>query len=163
MDLTDYEWLVGDDGRRALEEALPLETQESLLPLTARLRKEHSAHRAHLLIEQLTQRRRARQKFERAGEMYFTPVALEQATDEIVARYKASRFPPRVAVADFCCGIGGDALGLALACDEVRGFDRNPVHALFAAVNVGVYLEQAGLPRARFRATTAEMAACDGR
>ena len=50
--------------------------------------------------------------------MFFTRIGLEQATDEWVARYKASRFAAQRAgassppvVADLCCGIGGDLHG----------------------------------------------------
>ena len=46
---------------------------------------------------------------------FFTPVGWEQATDELIAAYKASRFPADGPVADLCCGIGGDLLVLARA------------------------------------------------
>jgi hypothetical protein len=45
--------------------------------------------------------------------MFFTPKALMQASDEIIAAYKAARFPPGGDFADLCCGIGGDLLALA--------------------------------------------------
>ena len=66
--------------------------------------------------------------------MFFTPLGLEQATDEFVAAYKASRFPPAQAVADLCCGLGGDLLALA-ARGAATGVDRDPVTALLAEAN----------------------------
>jgi hypothetical protein len=66
--------------------------------------------------------------------MFFTRVGLEQATDEWVGAYKATRFAGRHAVADLCCGIGGDLLALARN-GPVVGVDCNPIAAHFAAIN----------------------------
>jgi hypothetical protein len=85
--------------------------------------------------------------------MFFTRVGLEQSTDEWIARYKARRFtthrvgpspvgsshsPPLIA--DLCCGIGGDLMGIAAEGAAV-GIERNPVTAHFAAANSGVRVE----------------------
>jgi len=67
--------------------------------------------------------------------MYFESVALEQASDEIVATYKASRFPREVLVIDLCCGIGGDLIALANR-GPVVGVDFSPVRGWMAAENV---------------------------
>ncbi len=159
-DISDYEWLVSDSARPWLAEAVR-DTSGSLLSLTARLRRELSAQRAHRVLELATLRRRAREKFQLADEMFFTPIALEQSTDETISRYKASRFPRDTALADFCCGIGGDSIGLALQGGEVRGFDRQPVHGLFARANVQLYRQQAGLPADRFKVEVTDVSEID--
>ena len=87
----DYRWLLGAEGGRWLEEAAA--ERGELLRLASRLRKELPAVRCALVLEQLDLRRRARQKFSAADAMFFTPTGLEQATDQRVAAYKASRFP----------------------------------------------------------------------
>jgi hypothetical protein len=108
--------------------------------LAALLRKDLSAERAHLIIEQTELRQRAKEKFGRASEMFFTRKGYEQATDEGIAKYKAMRAaalarPP----ADLCCGIGGDLLALgALAAqrgEQALGVDLDSITAHLAAVN----------------------------
>src|SRR5262245_23014612 len=120
-DLADYQWLTGDVAGTLLAELAadpaPLHTA------VARLRGQLSATRAHLLLEQVELRRRAAEKFTYASRMFFTRTALEQATDEQVAAYKAdrvgeslrnsqSRLGETQLLADLCCGIGGDLLAL---------------------------------------------------
>src|SRR5262245_51813557 len=89
-DLADYQWLTGDEAGRLLAalatDPLPLHTA------VARLRRNLSAARAHLIIEQVELRRRAAEKFTHADQMFFTRTALEQATDEWTAAYKAKHF-----------------------------------------------------------------------
>jgi hypothetical protein len=72
-----------------------------------------SVERAHLVIDQVELRRRARDKFAIADRMFFTRKGLEQATDEQIAAVKAARFPAGQPLADLCCGIGGDLIALA--------------------------------------------------
>lgn len=136
----DYEWLVGPDGGRWLETAksAALE-QKSLANLAARLRQDLPASRVHLVLEQLELRQRARKKFSAAERMFFTRLALEQATDQWVAAYKASRFPAGEPVADLCCGIGGDLLALAIH-GAVWAIDRNRANIVLAQANLQAVL-----------------------
>jgi hypothetical protein len=83
-------------------------------------------------------RKKARRKFARADEMFFTREALEQASAEAVSHYRAKRFTPYSRVADLCCGIGGDALALAEQA-EVEALDIDPVRAHMAQANAAVY------------------------
>ena len=62
----------------------------------AGLRKELSAERVHLVLQQAALRHRARDKFAAAERMFFTPLGLEQATDEVIAQHKAQRFAERL-------------------------------------------------------------------
>src|SRR3954451_5476204 len=126
-DIADYEWLTGNEAGSVLEELAAEQTP--LHTVVAQLRKRFTQTQTHLLLEQADLRRRAAEKFDQAQRMLFTPVGLEQATDEWVARYKASRFAhvgdflrnshrgvgdtplhaaPPTTIGDLCCGIGGD-------------------------------------------------------
>ncbi len=128
----DYRWLVSEEAAGWLERLRG--TSTPLVALTRQLRKSLTAAQTHLLLEQLQLRQRAAMKFDAADRLFFTPRALEQATDQWIAAYKAARFPQGQEIADLCCGIGGDLFGLARR-GHVTGVDSNPVHALLAEEN----------------------------
>src|SRR3954471_13430214 len=134
-DLADYEWLTGSEAGAVLEE-LAAETTP-LHTMVARLRNRFTQTRTHLLLEQVELRRRAAAKFSRPYRMFFTRLGLEQASDEWVARYKASRIKRAVGFtstvfADLCCGVGGDLIGLVQTGPAI-GVDFNAAAAHFAA------------------------------
>jgi hypothetical protein len=83
-------------------------------------------------------RRRGRAKFARADRMWLEPTGLEQATTELVARHKASRFAG-AEVVDLCCGIGGDSLALASVARRVVAVDRDEGMTRRARWNAEVY------------------------
>ncbi|HWB08971.1 MAG TPA: hypothetical protein VG826_07095 [Pirellulales bacterium] len=129
----DYRWLVSEAAGRILAELASSPGEE--LQTASRLRREFSAERVHLLLEQISLRVRAGAKFARPERMFFTPIGLEQATDEWVAAYKAARFSNSGdPVCDLCCGIGGDLLALASRV-RVLGVDRDRVTAMLAEAN----------------------------
>ena len=142
-DLADCEWLTGDEAGAILAELADDKTP--LHTAITRLRGRFTPAQTHLLLEQTELRRRATAKFTQAHQMFFTRIGLEQATDEWVAQYKASRitshsqraagFTPAV-FADLCCGIGGDLKALATNATAI-GIDRDPIVAHFAAINTG--------------------------
>lgn len=161
-ELADIEWLTGAEAGAILAE---LADDASPLHATAtRLRASYSAERTHLLLEQADLRRRAAAKFAHPERMFFTRVGLEQATDEWVAAYKATRFFEReggnasdrdsslaaqtssetginaARIADLCCGIGGDLMAFARGGTAV-GVERDPIAAHFASVNSAVAVE----------------------
>jgi hypothetical protein len=131
--LDDFRWLISPDGRRWLAEA-----RDDASALQSRLRKFLSAERARLVSLQIELRRRAREKFPLADQMFFTRKGLEQATDGDVAAYKAAKFPSGSHIVDLCCGIGGDLAALARRGKAV-GVDLDPICILFAAANVAAY------------------------
>ncbi|MCI0334708.1 MAG: class I SAM-dependent methyltransferase [Planctomycetes bacterium] len=145
-DVADYVWLTGDEAGALLVELA--DADRPLHSLVAKLRGRLSSQRTHLLLEQVELRRRAAAKFTHAARMFFTRLGLEQATDEWVAAYKASRFtdqragasPPPPAIADLCCGIGGDLSALAKQGAAI-GVDLSPIAAHFAAINAGTPVE----------------------
>jgi hypothetical protein len=88
--------------------------------------------------------------------MLFTARGLEQATDEWISRYKASRFAGSAEAADLCCGVGGDLAGLA-AVTTATGVDRCQIANLCARHNANVYQPSA----APHRVATCDVTAID--
>ncbi|HEV3415397.1 MAG TPA: class I SAM-dependent methyltransferase, partial [Pirellulales bacterium] len=155
--LADYDWLVSQDTARWLD--LASAVAKPTPALAAQLRDELSAERTHLVLEQAALRRRAAEKFTLARRMFFSPVGLEQATDEWIAKYKAARFPPNVPLADLCCGIGGDLLALAGGGPTI-GIDRDPITTVLAKANLAVWTN-AGRPPRQAEFQTADVAQFD--
>ena len=70
-----------------------------------------AAYPVDLVVDALAQhelRLRARAKFSRAMDMFFTRAGLEQASAEVIAGHRLARYAGAGLVADLCCGIGGD-------------------------------------------------------
>jgi hypothetical protein len=142
--LDNYRWLVSDATawlavvRHELAGGGSPSTSRGRVAASARLverlRRELPPARAHLVVEQIELRQRAREKFRLADRMYFTPKGLEQATDDALAAYKAARFPANEPIVDLCCGIGGDLMALAQRGRAV-GVDSDPMVAVLADAN----------------------------
>jgi SAM-dependent methyltransferase len=139
--LDDYRWLVGSEALAWLEAAA--RPAASLAAHAAKLRAGLSPERTHLVLEQVELRQRAGAKFAAAETMFFTRRGLEQATDELVAAYKAARFPSTERVADLCCGVGGDLIALAARGGAI-GVDRDPIMAVLAEANARAAYNRAG-------------------
>lgn len=90
-------------------------------------------------VELAEARERGKGKFARAGEMFFTREALEQATGEEAAKHRAERFRGLGTVCDACCGIGGDAVALGAAAERIICVDRDPARLLFCAENMRLH------------------------
>ncbi|MEM9186634.1 MAG: hypothetical protein AAGB00_09090 [Planctomycetota bacterium] len=148
----DAEWLIS--GAAATRLADLAAATAPLHRLAATLRREHSAERTHLLLEQVDLRRRARTKFPLAERMLFTRVGLEQATDAWVAAYKAARFGDCRRVADLCCGIGGDLAAIA-GVAATAGVDSSAALLRLAEANA----RAAGVRKVEARAEDATSAA----
>jgi hypothetical protein len=141
MNRAAFYFLLSDEGQRLLREtAVQPITPDNHLQIAAQLRRQHAPELAHAVLETLLLRERAEAKFSRASEMYFLRPALEQASAEVVATYRAGRFAARGFnwIADLGCGIGGDALALAQAAPVV-GVEMDRVRLLMARANVAVY------------------------
>lgn len=141
MTLDDFRFLLSPAGQTWLHELAdtPI-TPENHLGLATRLRKQLSAAQTHTVLETVLLRQRAVAKFSRAGEMYFTRPALEQASAEVVSAYRARRFQALGAqeMVDLGCSVGGDALTLAAHAD-VTGVEWDPLRLAMAQENVRVY------------------------
>jgi SAM-dependent methyltransferase len=137
--LERFEALLSPRGRELLarlgrEEVTPA----GALKAGDALRAEYPADLVASASAQQELRLRARAKFSRAGEMFFTRPGLEQASSEMVARYRARRYAHLGQVADLCCGIGGDLIALA-AQHQVLAVDVDPVHLRMAQANAAAY------------------------
>ena len=85
----------------------------------ARWRKTHTADFLAAALRLVDCRRRAEIKFSRASSMWLESTGLQQATSELVAKHKATRFRAAPLVVDLCSGIGGDAIALAERSDVI--------------------------------------------
>ena len=144
MDTRLFAALCSPAGRELLAAAAARRPSDHTLlaDLTA-LRRSYAPELAAAALEMVMLRRRAATKFSRAEQMFFTRPALEQASGEVIATYRARRFA-RLGVrhvADLACGIGGDALALAAHAD-VLGLDLDPVRLGMARENCRVYGRQ---------------------
>ncbi len=136
MDLATFRELLTSTGQRLLAAAVALEpTEAAFLACFEKLRKHHPAPIAKAALEIALLRLRARAKFAAADTLYFTREALEQASGDIVARYRATRFATFGVVADLCCGIGGDALAFAASGLKVHAVELDPLRAGMATAN----------------------------
>jgi THUMP domain-like/RNA cap guanine-N2 methyltransferase len=114
-------------------------TPDLALRLGAELRDRYPADLVAAALTQQALRVAAREKFSRAGEMFFTRSGLEQASAEQVAAHSARRFAGLPLVADLCCGIGGDLTALAVAAQRVLAVDADCSNLQFATRNAAVY------------------------
>lgn len=143
-DMTDvetFDFLLSPGGQELLMQAAALRpAEESLLAHLTHLRKRYPPEQASAALKLVLLRARAVTKFTRAESMYFTRPALEQASGESIARYRAGRYQAIGArrVADLGCGIGGDSLALAAGL-EVVGVDLDPLRLAMAEENCRAY------------------------
>jgi SAM-dependent methyltransferase len=142
----------GGQAALAAAHALGVTPETELRALTV-LRQTFSPALARAALETVVLRERARAKFSRADQMLFERQALEQASGEVIARYRARRFGACRHVADLGCGLGGDAIGLA-EVSEVTLIDRDPVRLALADHNLSVYGRR---PRATLAADLLEV------
>ena len=131
--------LLSPEGQ-ALLDALAREPlgADAELGVITRYRQRYAPELVAAALAQIKLRRRARSKFSRADEMYFTGPGLEQASTERMSRHHARRYTSFKQVADLCSGIGGDLIGLASRGDVVA-VDIDLVHLRMGMLNVQAY------------------------
>lgn len=133
-------WLLSDEAAEILADIAdtPL-SPAAIESLRKRLGGPDAPQRAAAAFELAELRRRAASKFSHAGRMFFTRKALEQATDEWIARYKAQRLAGFSTVVDACCGIGGDLVGSARDAGDRIGIDADAMLTAYAERNAAAY------------------------
>ena len=131
--------LLSETGQRLLA-CLSTEdlSPQRLHGLSERLSREYPPEMVAAALTQTELRARARTKFERADQMYFTRDGLEQASSERMARNHARRYEGLTSIADLCTGIGGDLLALA-ADRSVLAVDVDSAQLRLARLNAEVY------------------------
>lgn len=136
MELGTFSELLTPEGESALASALALApTESAFLSCFEKLRKRFPAALAKAALETVILREKARAKFTHAARMYFTREALEQASGDVIAQYRVTRFTPFGVVADLCCGIGGDTLALAPAGLIVHAVEYDALRAAMTRAN----------------------------
>jgi SAM-dependent methyltransferase len=139
MDLTTFNELLTPAGQEVLAAAAGLApTDPTLLSSIARLQERFPPPLTRAAVETVLLRQKAANKFSRAAAMYFTRLALEQSSGEQIAHHRAARFKRFGRVGDFCCGIGGDTIGLAGRGPAVA-VDSDPLRLGMAAANLDAY------------------------
>jgi SAM-dependent methyltransferase len=137
--LTRFAALLAPQGRQLLAElARQAPDGGDALRLGTSLRTRYPVD---LVVDALAQhelRLLARVKFSRAMDMFCTRAGLEQASSEVIARYRSARYSGAGRMADLCCGIGGDLVALA-GGRRVLAVDADPLHARMARENAAVY------------------------
>lgn len=142
MQTATFEALLSPAGAALLAEASAAYGREDEFALGTRLRRSYPAELVAAALTQARLRARAADKFEPAdaARMFFTVDGYEQATRVAVARHRAARVASLLgagaAVADLCCGVGGDLVELARAGLAVTGVEADPLTAAVAAANV---------------------------
>ena len=155
MNADTFAALLTPTGRAALAQLAHADLDEAhTLPLLTALRRTLPPDVAGAALTLARLRQRATRKFSRAAEMFFTPDALEQASGEQIAAWRARRFaalqPARLA--DLGCGVGGDTLALAaLEGCTVYALDRDALRLRMASENLAVYGRHAHLLQADLR------------
>lgn len=107
----------------------------ALLPTLMQLRRHFSPKQAAALVETARLRQHARTKFpETAARMFFSNIALQQASAAPIARYTARRLRSFAWVVDLGCGAGGDSIALAEA-SHVLAVDNDPLSLALVQAN----------------------------
>ena len=137
-----YERLASAEGSALLEKIAGFtEARAAAAAAAARASADQALAAAALATAFARRRAAAAHKFTRAGEMLFTREGYEQASSEAVARHRGARFRAHKRVADLCCGIGSDAVGIAssMTSGEVEGIDHDADVVACARRNAAVY------------------------
>lgn len=134
-----FRQLLGDEGQKILSELRHSDlSEENMLRYITDLRKRYPRELVDAAVDTTLLRKKAIAKFSRADDMFFTREALEQASGEIISRYRSERYLPYSRTADLGCGIGGDTIPLA-ANSRVIAVDKDPLRLAMAAENARVY------------------------
>jgi len=135
LDLENFQLLFTREGKWALESAEAFEPREKdFLGEFKMLAKRFPRDLARAALETAILRGEAGSKFPKAGKMYFTREALEQASPWEVAQHRAGRYAKFDHAADLGCSIGSDSLALAAVC-QVTGIDNDPLRLAMAQAN----------------------------
>ncbi len=137
--IDQFNFLRSPKGAELLERVVAaLRAGASELTVATRLRSEYDGDLVAAALTLVSVRERAAGKFDRAEDLWLTREGFEQASSESISGYRARRFSDLGRVADLCCGIGGDLIGLAAIAD-VEAVDRDPLHLACALANADVY------------------------
>ena len=134
-----FRLLMSSEGQTLLAElsAHPIAESDEVRALT-RYRAQYAPELVNAVFAQTKLRARARAKFSRADQMYFTADGLEQASTERMGRYHAAQLARYEQIADLCCGIGGDLIAFT-ETHKTIAVDIDALVLRLAIANVGAY------------------------
>ncbi|MGH3899222.1 MAG: class I SAM-dependent methyltransferase [Pseudonocardiaceae bacterium] len=162
MTVDRLEALLSAEGRALLDRLSHEEPAVAdSIRLGSSLREQYSPELVAAALTQHELRRAAERKFSNAGQMLFSRPGLEQASAEVVSRYRARRFAGLGRLADLCTGIGGDLISLA-GQGETLAVDLDEVHLRMAVLNAEVYGVAAGVRAVRADVRSVDLAGIDG-
>jgi hypothetical protein len=141
LDASTVQALLEPTGQAAVAEAIAQQpTARDFLVCYQRLAKRYPSTLAKAAVETALLRGRAREKFPRWWSLLYTcREALEQASREAVALYRASRYQQYPLVVDGTCGMGADTLALALTGRCVHALDTDPLRVALTSANAAVF------------------------
>lgn len=147
MTPADLDFLISSQGEALLNYLMSQDTSpKNHLALVTSLRKTYPIAHISPALTLVQTRQKAVSKFgDMAYQLFFTPDALEQASDPAIRAYRARKFADRVVV-DNCCGIGADTLAMADMAQLVIGVDSDPVRIGMARLNA----ERLGITNTQF-------------
>jgi len=137
MTPADLDFLTSPQGEALLNHLMSQDlSPKNHLALVTSLRKTYPIAHISPALTLIQTRQKAVAKFgDMAHHLFFTPDALEQASDPMIRAYRAQKFVDRVVV-DNGCGIGADSLAIAGMAQSVIGVDSDPVRIMMARLNV---------------------------
>lgn len=138
MTFEDLNFLKSEDGRETLKRYESFK-DEDLYRLLFKSAGEPEYKFLPGVVTLIKLRRQAAKKFALAGEMFFTPLNLEQSTSENISEHIARRFQPEWRVADLTCGLGGNLIPLAQRCRSAVAVDRLDSNIACAQANAAAY------------------------
>lgn len=141
MDASEIRWLQTADGVRATAQAAALLAACAELPALRRLTRDWTPAEARAAVTLVLGRRALAGKLPEAARLLCDREAAEQASHSSVASHLAARFEASRYVADVGCGMGGDALAIAMHA-PVLAIDRDEVRLAMLTANaaaLGLY------------------------
>lgn len=137
--LETLDFLTSSAGEQLLNQLAHEDLSDAhTLALLTKLRQTHTPENAGAALTMARLRQKAAAKFGiDAQKMFFTPDALEQASDPLIRQYRAQIAAGKT-VLDICCSIGSDTLAMARTSAAITGFDIDPVRIAIAQYNAAV-------------------------
>lgn len=132
--LADLQWLEGPEGAGVMEEVRDALDDPFALARLAAGAPDRS-RRVSAAAEQWRLRHRAESKFRNAGRLWLTEELLEQSSGDVVAGHTSSRYKGLGAIADLCCGLGGQTRSLA-GIGRVAAVDQSPLALWLTSRNI---------------------------
>ncbi len=111
--------------------------EKDILKLATKLSKEFNKEEASFIVEQISTRQKALNKFIDPSSLFFKKEALEQASSQSLAQYHASFFPGNT-VLEICTGIGSDLAAISHKAKKVYAIEKDKVRCHYAECNMNI-------------------------